>query len=134
MSDGIYNQYLMDEKQNDYMKHLIILVSLSLVASANSWSETYADSARWSSGSPMALMESKWLGLAASMTLNVSTNKISVVRGGELTVYNNKGNVMKQFTVRTIAKDRNSEGIQSCWISWERGRQPDHYLSIANCY
>ena len=115
-------------------KNIILIIGFLFFASANSWGETYADSARWSSGSPMALTDSKWLGLASSMTLNVSTNKFSVVRGGELTVYNNKGNVMKQFTVRTIAKGRNGEGVQSCWISWERGRQPDHYLSIANCY
>jgi|MEHZ01.5.fsa_nt_MEHZ011440375.1_1 hypothetical protein len=111
------------------MKKLIALLLLSPLAFA----ETYSNSAYWSGSSAMTLTEKKFFGLTTSVSWDVSTNKTSITVGDEIKVYDNKNKLYKVFKVNVIAKDKNGDGINSCWISWLNTKRPSEYLSIVNC-
>ena len=81
----------------------------------------------------MTLTEKKFFGLTTSVSWDVSTNKTSITVGDEIKVYDNKNKLYKVFKVNVIAKDKNGDGINSCWISWLNTTRPSEYLSIVNC-
>ena len=61
------------------------------------------------------------------------TNKTSVELGDQIKVYDKNNKLYKVFEVNVIAKDKNGNGINSCWISWLNTKRPSEYLSIVNC-
>jgi len=110
-----------------------IFLTLMAFGSLTGFAETYSNNASWGSNSEMTLTEKNFFGLTTSVKWNVSTNITSVALGDQIKVYDKNNKLYKVFEVNVIAKDKNGNGINSCWISWLNTKRPSEYLSIVNC-
>ena len=93
--------------------------------------ETYADSASWSRSSEMLLEESGWFG-KKTLTWNVKVNRRSIEVGEQISAYRD-GAEEKTFTVRTIVKWTNGNGIPTCALSWLDQQRPPSALKVTHC-
>jgi hypothetical protein len=93
--------------------------------------ETYADRASWSRSGELLLEESGWFG-NKTLTWNVRVNRRSIEVGERISVYKD-GAEVKTFTVRTIVKWTNGNGIPTCALSWLDQQRPPSALKVTHC-